>query len=103
MTTAPYRYQARILVHAPAETVAEQVPPSAGVLEPAGPDSCMLVSGSDSLDAIAVMVAMMGLRFSVLEPPELIERMRVLAASLAAAAGPEQAAPGGGPTGRPAP
>ncbi|MFY9891350.1 MAG: YafY family protein [Streptosporangiaceae bacterium] len=103
VTTAPYRYQARILVHAPAETVAEQVPPSAGVLEPAGPDSCMLVSGSDSLDAIAVMVAMMGLRFSVLEPPELIERMRVLAASLAAAAGPEQAAPGGGPTGRPAP
>jgi len=85
VTTAPYRYQAKILVHAPAAAVAEQIPPSAGVIDPAGPASCVLTSGSDSLDAIAFHVVMMGLRFTVLEPPELIEHVRLLAGRLAAA------------------
>jgi predicted DNA-binding transcriptional regulator YafY len=82
VTTAPYRYQARILVHAPAAAVAEQIPPSAGVLDTAGPDSCVLTSGSDSLDAIAFHIVTMGLRVTVLEPPELIEHMRSLAGRL---------------------
>jgi predicted DNA-binding transcriptional regulator YafY len=85
VTTAPYRYQARILVHAPVATVAERVPPNAGVLAAAGPDSCELTSGSDSLDAIAFHTVMMGLRFTVLEPPELIERVRSLASLLSEA------------------
>jgi predicted DNA-binding transcriptional regulator YafY len=82
VTTAPYRYQARILVHAPAAVVAEQVPPSSGVLEPTADDECVLTAGSDSLNAIAFHTAMMGLPFTVLEPPELIERMRSLASRL---------------------
>jgi predicted DNA-binding transcriptional regulator YafY len=86
VTTAPYRYQARILVHAPVAVVAEQVPPSSGVLEPTGANSCVLTAGSDSLDAIAFHTAMMGLPFTVLEPPELIERMRSLADRLGKAA-----------------
>jgi predicted DNA-binding transcriptional regulator YafY len=69
-------------VHASAAVVAEQVPPSAGVLEEAGPDSCVLTSGSDSLNAIAFHIVMMGPRFTVLEPPELIEHMRSLASRL---------------------
>ncbi len=86
VTTAPYRYQARILVHAPVARVAQSVPPSAGVLDAAGPGSCVLTSGSDSLDAIAFHTVMMGFSFTVLEPPELIERMRSLAARLSEAA-----------------
>ena len=85
VTTAPYRYQARILVHAPAAVVAEQIPPSAGVLEPTGATNCVLTAGSDSLDAIAFHTAMMGLRFTVLEPPELIEHIRSLAGRLSEA------------------
>jgi len=88
VTTAPYRYQAKILVHAPAAAVAEQIPPSAGVLDPAGPASCLLTSGSDSLDAIAFHLVMMGLRFTVLEPPELIEHVRLLAGRLSEAVQP---------------
>jgi predicted DNA-binding transcriptional regulator YafY len=86
VTTAPYRYQARILVHAPAAVVAEQIPPSAGVLKAAGPASCVLASGADSLDGIAFHIVMMGLRVTVLEPPELIEHMRSLAGRLSEAA-----------------
>ena len=41
--------------------------------------------GSDSLDAIAFHLVMMGLRFTVLEPPELIERVCLLAGRLSEA------------------
>jgi predicted DNA-binding transcriptional regulator YafY len=85
VTTAPYRYQARILLHAAAESVAEHVPPSVGILEPAGPGRCVLVSGSDSLDALAFHATALGVDYVVLEPPELSDRLAVLAARLAAA------------------
>jgi predicted DNA-binding transcriptional regulator YafY len=88
VTTAPYRYQARVLVHARPEVVAEHMPPSVGMLEPAAGGGCLLTSGADSLDMLAFHTATMDLDFTVLEPPELIERVRVLAARLARAAGP---------------
>jgi len=84
VTTGPYRYQARVLVHAPAEVVAERVPPSVAVLAPAD-GGCILSSGADSLDMLAFHVAAMDLDFTVLEPPELIERAATLAARLASA------------------
>jgi predicted DNA-binding transcriptional regulator YafY len=87
VTTAPYRYQARLLLHAPLQTVAELVPPTTGLVEPAGDDRCILITGSDSLDGIAFHTATLGLEFTVLEPPELAERMRQLAARMAAATG----------------
>jgi predicted DNA-binding transcriptional regulator YafY len=82
VTTAPYRYQARIRVHAPAAEVVKVMPPSAGVVEPAGAESCVLTAGSDSLDAIAFHTAILGFEFTVLEPRELRERMHTLAARL---------------------
>jgi predicted DNA-binding transcriptional regulator YafY len=82
VTTAPYRYQARVLVQAPAGDVARLVPPSAGVIEPAAAGSCLLTSGSDSLDALAFHLASLGYDFTVLAPPELIGRMRMLAVRL---------------------
>jgi predicted DNA-binding transcriptional regulator YafY len=86
VTTAPYRYQARVVVHAPPEVVAEQVPPSVAVLEPTGDGDCLLTSGADSLDMLAFRIAAMDLDFTVLEPPELIQRVQALAARLAGAA-----------------
>jgi predicted DNA-binding transcriptional regulator YafY len=85
VTTAPYRYQARILLHAPAEVIAGHVPPSVGILEPAGAGQCVLVSGSDSLDALAFHTTTLDVDYEVLEPPELAERLSVLAARLATA------------------
>lgn len=85
VTTAPYRYQARILVQAPADVVAGHVPPTVGVIEPADADSCVLILGSDSLDALAFHTAMLDLDFAVLAPPELISRLATLARRLGAA------------------
>jgi len=89
VTTAPYRYQVRVLIHAPTEVVADRVPPTVAVLEPAD-DGCILSSGADSLDMLAFRIASMDLDFTVLEPPELIERTAALAArwTRAASGGP---------------
>ncbi len=85
VTTAPYRYQARILLHAPVEAIAAQVPPSVGIVEPAGPARCVLVSGSDSLDALVFHVSALDVDYVVLEPRELTARLAALAARLATA------------------
>ena len=43
----PYRYVARVRVHAPLADVAEQVSPSTGRLEADGPGACVLTAGGD--------------------------------------------------------
>lgn len=96
ITTAPYRYQARIIVRAAASAVAERIPPSVGVVTTATADSCVLTTGSDSLDALAFHIAMLGLPVQVLEPAELVERMSELAAWLSRAVS-DTATPQSGP------
>jgi predicted DNA-binding transcriptional regulator YafY len=86
ISSAPYRYQARIRIQAPVEEVARRTSPAAGWLEAAGPDACILHTGSDSLDELALFVALKGFGFQVLEPPELIPVLHALAERLRAAA-----------------
>lgn len=75
-----------ILLHAPLAVVAERSSPTAGRLEPVDDNSCMLHTGSNSLDELAIYVAVKGVEFEVLEPPELIEHLAVVAGRLARAA-----------------
>jgi predicted DNA-binding transcriptional regulator YafY len=87
MAVAPYRYQARLLIHAPADEVARRVPPTVGVIEAAdAPDQCVLVTGSDDLDSIAAHVMSLGFDFRILAPVELRDRAKVLARRLRDAA-----------------
>ncbi|HEX3490082.1 MAG TPA: YafY family protein [Streptosporangiaceae bacterium] len=86
VTTAPYRHQARVLIHAPVATVAEQITPTTGILEEAGPDQCLLTAGSDSLEAMAFHLAAMPHACTILGPPELIETARAMAARLSRSA-----------------
>ena len=82
VTTAPYRYQAHVRIRASATAVAEVVPPTVGTIEPVDDGTCTLTSGSDSLDALAFHIGMIGYDFTVLWPPELAERMQLLARRL---------------------
>jgi predicted DNA-binding transcriptional regulator YafY len=82
LTTAPYRYQARILMHAPVVVVAERTSPTATRLEAVDEDSCLLFAGADSLQEIALHVALKGIDFEVLDPPELADQVLELAARL---------------------
>ncbi len=80
ITMAPYRYQARVLLHAPTQALAGRVAPTTGVLTPDGDDRCVLSTGSDSLLAITYHLLALGVEFTVLEPPELIEHLSAIAA-----------------------
>ncbi len=87
ISSSPYRYQARILMHAPLDAVAEVVSPTAGRLEPVDEHSCVLHSGGNSLDEMAIYIGLKGIDFEVLDPPELVEHIRTLARRLTRAGG----------------
>lgn len=82
VTSAPYRYRARIHVYAPAAVVAEQVTPTSGIVEAIDAGTSLLVTGADSLGLMALHVALLGHEFAVLEPPELIAEIGRLAQRL---------------------
>nr|WP_255480284.1 YafY family protein [Quadrisphaera sp. RL12-1S] len=86
VSTAPYRWTARVRLQAPVEVVQRRVPPTVGQLEAEGDDACVLTTGSDSLDAIAAHLAWLGVPFSVLSPPQLKAAVRSLGWKLVASA-----------------
>ncbi|MET7335066.1 WYL domain-containing protein [Nonomuraea sp. NPDC005650] len=88
ISSAPYRYQGRFTVYASAATVAERVSPTTGAVEPVDEGTCTLLCGSNSLDELALWVALIGAPFTVHEPPELAEHVRTLGTRLTAAAPP---------------
>ncbi|MFI0819010.1 helix-turn-helix transcriptional regulator [Streptomyces sp. NPDC021098] len=86
VTGAPYRYVARVRLHAPADRVRELVPPQVGRVEDDREGWCVLVAGGDDLDWLAVHVARLGFEAEVLEPRELREAAARLARRIAAMA-----------------
>ena len=86
ISSAPYRYQARILIRAPVEAVAQRSSPAAGRLEAIDQHTCILHTGSNSLDELALYVALKGFDFQVLHPPELVPVLRALSDRLRKAA-----------------
>ena len=80
LSGAPSRYQARVTLFAPVEEVAEHSLFTGSSVEAIDEHTCELRTSDDSLDWLAVRVAMVGVDFEVHEPPELVERMRELAA-----------------------
>ena len=87
ITTAPYRYQAKVLLHGSAEALAGQIAPTTGVLTPVGDGRCLLSTGSDSLNLMTYHLLALGVEFTVLEPAELIEHLRAVADRLNRATG----------------
>ncbi len=86
VSTAPYRYQARIILHASPEEATDRIPPTVGTIEAIDPHTCLLRTGSESLDELAVYIGLFGFRFHIEEPQELIDHVRALAARLTEAA-----------------
>jgi len=77
--SAGWRYRARVRLHAPAETLAERIPPAVGLLQAVDARTCVLDTGADTLDTLAVYLSMLGVDFEVSEPPDLVEHIRKLA------------------------
>jgi predicted DNA-binding transcriptional regulator YafY len=79
VNTAAWRFQARVVVHAPAEVIAERLPGSLGPVEVVDDASCTVMLGSDNVEMLAVWLSALGHDFTVVDSPELIEQIRVLA------------------------
>ncbi|MBB4935481.1 putative DNA-binding transcriptional regulator YafY [Lipingzhangella halophila] len=85
VSAAAWRHRARVAVAAPAEVVAARISPAVGVVEAVDAGSCVLDTGADTLETLAVHLGMLGLDFEVHEPPELVEHLDALAARYARA------------------
>jgi predicted DNA-binding transcriptional regulator YafY len=86
VTVAGYRYRARVRVHAPVEEVRRATTASSVTVEPVDDATCLLLTGSDSLYALALHLGLLGWDFEVLDPPELKEALATLAARFTSAA-----------------
>lgn len=69
---------ARITVLAPAAEVQARINPAVGIVEPVDDETCVLITGADSIGTMAVYVGLLDLDIRVTEPPELVARMKVL-------------------------
>jgi predicted DNA-binding transcriptional regulator YafY len=73
------RYQARVTVHADAASIAERIGPWVGTVEALDEGTCILDTGADSLEILAVYLGMLDADFFVSGPPELVAHLEVLA------------------------
>jgi predicted DNA-binding transcriptional regulator YafY len=93
VSRGPYRWQVRVVMHAPAAVLTDRTPPTVAVIEAIDDERCLLTSGGDSLDYIALHLAMLNVPFTPVEPPELRDRCAALARRLHDAARSETPQP----------
>ena len=79
VSAAGWRHRARVTVHAPAAEVTERINPSVGVVTAIDDHTCVLDTGADSIETLAVYVGLLGRDFEVTDPPELVAHLRELA------------------------
>ncbi|HEX6335563.1 MAG TPA: YafY family protein [Jiangellaceae bacterium] len=85
VSAAAWRYRARVTVHAPAEVVAERINPAVGTVQPVDEASCVLNTGADTVETLAIYLSLLGVDFTVTEPPELVTYLNELAGRYARA------------------
>ncbi|MDZ5078804.1 YafY family protein [Nesterenkonia sp. HG001] len=81
---SPYPLVARVIVEAPADQVRPRLSPHAADVEPAGPHHALVTIGAQEADWVAVHLAGLRLPLQVIEPPELVEELRLLGRDLTA-------------------
>lgn len=81
-----WRIPARVVLHAPADMMAERIPPAGGLLRPLDDRRCLLETGGDSLRDLVGYLTSLDVDFEVSEPPELRTLLGELATRFAAAA-----------------
>lgn len=102
VSTGAYAEQAVVRLLVPRAEAAQRLAPSDGILSAETDESCLLRTGASSLDVMVFHVLFLGIEFEVVEPVELVERIRTARDHLsraldrgAASAGPP--VPGRGP------
>jgi predicted DNA-binding transcriptional regulator YafY len=73
---AGWQVHVRITVHAPAAEVLKRINPTVGVVEAIDDNTCVLVTGADAVETVAVYIGMLGIDFWVESPDALIDHLR---------------------------
>jgi predicted DNA-binding transcriptional regulator YafY len=73
-----WKVHARITVFAPAQAVLSRIYAAVGVVESVDERTCVLVTGADSLETVAVYIGMLGLDFQVDGPPALLDHLETI-------------------------
>ncbi len=87
VSAAAFRCHARVTVYASAATVAARITPAVGVVEAIDEHSCVLNTGADRVETVAVYLGLLGVDFRVTDPPELVAELRALSDRYRRAAG----------------
>jgi predicted DNA-binding transcriptional regulator YafY len=87
VSAAAWRYRARVTVHAPAEVIADRLPAAVGPVEAIDETTCVVHTGADNVETLALWLGMLGADFNVTNSPELADHFRVLADRYRRAAG----------------
>ncbi|HEY3503513.1 MAG TPA: YafY family protein [Actinocatenispora sp.] len=85
VSTAPWPHQATVRVHTDAAALLARLPRSVGAVEAESAGTCLLRTGGERIGTLAAYLGMLDADFEVLDPPELVEAVRALAARYARA------------------
>ena len=84
ISASSYQYVARVRYFAPYDVVAPHFSPGSATVEPDGSDACIVTTGGDDAERIALYLAMVAADFEVLDPPEVARAARTLGQRLLA-------------------
>jgi predicted DNA-binding transcriptional regulator YafY len=87
VASAAYRFQARIVVHAPLAEVAERTTVRSVVLSAVDERSTLLEAGAETLYSLAFHLSLLGWEFEVQGPPELRQALAEIGGRALRAAG----------------
>jgi predicted DNA-binding transcriptional regulator YafY len=80
-----YRHQAVFRLRASAAEVADRLASSVATVEAVDDTTCLVSTGSNSLDELVLHMGLLGFAFEVVSPPEVADHARTVAARLASA------------------
>ena len=92
ISTAPYRHEVKVRVHAPIGELSAYVGPRFGMLEELDADTTMLTAGVDDFHYFGVRLGMLPFEFDVVQPDGLREYIAEAAARMTRACGVATAA-----------
>ncbi|MFI0355281.1 helix-turn-helix transcriptional regulator [Actinomadura sp. 9N407] len=78
VSAAAWRHRATVTVHAPAARVTAHINPAVGTVEALDEETCILHTGADTLEALAVHLGLLNEDFTVTDPPELVALLQTL-------------------------
>jgi predicted DNA-binding transcriptional regulator YafY len=79
LSARTWPWQVTATMHAPADVVAERTWPGMGAVEPIDDHTCLFHIGAESPETAAWFVAILGIDFTVTEPPEILTALTTFA------------------------